>query len=420
MRSLIGSPLLLLAMLPLPAQAHGVEHDAPGALLAEPWVIVSLVLASIVYAVGFDRLGRRSGRRIATGSAAAAFGAAIAVLFAVLSAPADRVADALFSAHMVQHLVLMLVAAPLLVVGRSAMVLLWAIPADIRRTGGSWWARGGLSGVLRPLFSHPVAIWIWFCGAFVFWHLPGPYDLALRHEGVHVLEHLIFVLSAFTFWSVVIEPLGRRRLGYGESLLFVATAAIISSLPGALMILASRPLYGGHAAGVAHWGMTLIQDQQLGGLIMWVPAGFAYLAAISVLFVAWMREAESRGSLGLPRAAPLVCLGLLILVGGCDQYGDNRFAAVGDAEKGAKLIEASGCGACHIIPGIEQAGGLVGPSLDHMGRRIFIAGLLRNTPDNMMLWLRDPQDVVPGNAMPDVGLDEAQARNITAYLFELE
>jgi cytochrome c len=71
------------------------------------------------------------------------------------------------------------------------------------------------------------------------------------------------------------------------------------------------------------------------------------------------------------------------------------------------------------IPGIEQADGLVGPSLDHMGRRIFIAGLLRNTPDNMMTWLRSPQAVSTGNAMPDMGLDEDQARDITAYLYTL-
>ena len=72
-----------------------------------------------------------------------------------------------------------------------------------------------------------------------------------------------------------------------------------------------------------------------------------------------------------------------------------------------------------MIPGIDNARGLVGPPLDHMGRRIFIAGLLRNTPDNLVSWLRDPQAVVPGNAMPDMGLSDEQARDITAYLYTL-
>ncbi len=90
------------------------------------------------------------------------------------------------------------------------------------------------------------------------------------------------------------------------------------------------------------------------------------------------------------------------------------------AEEGAVLIEQVGCGGCHQIPGIAVADGLVGPPLDHMARRIYIAGLLRNTPDNMVTWLRDPQAIVPGNAMPDMGLDTRQARAITNYLYTLE
>jgi putative membrane protein len=220
---------------------------------------------------------------------------------------------------------------------------------------------------------------------------------------------------------VVIEPFGRRRLDYGASLLFVALAAIVSGLPGALMILASRPLYDGHAHGVAEWGLTLVQDQQLGGLIMWVPAGFMYLAAISILFVLWLQEAERRSAVRLQRAARLVGLAALLVLGGCEEAGvATRFSNIGDPERGAVQIEQIGCGSCHMIPGIDGAQGLVGPPLDHMGRRIFVAGLLRNTPENMVKWLRDPQDVVPGNAMPDMGITEEQARDITAYLYTLD
>jgi cytochrome c2 len=117
--------------------------------------------------------------------------------------------------------------------------------------------------------------------------------------------------------------------------------------------------------------------------------------------------------------APLALLTALALLGACDGEAGARASDVGDPNKGAREIAQIGCGACHIIPGIERADGLVGPPLDHMGRRIFIAGLLRNTPDNMMTWLRNPQAVSPGNAMPDLGLDEDQARDITAYLYTL-
>lgn len=90
------------------------------------------------------------------------------------------------------------------------------------------------------------------------------------------------------------------------------------------------------------------------------------------------------------------------------------------AREGAELIDDLGCGTCHSIPGIKRADGLVGPPLDRMGRRIFIAGRLRNSPANMVTWLRNPQAIEPGTAMPDLGLSEQQARAITAYLHSLD
>lgn len=86
----------------------------------------------------------------------------------------------------------------------------------------------------------------------------------------------------------------------------------------------------------------------------------------------------------------------------------------------AELITTLGCGSCHIIPGIVDAHGLVGPSLERVASRQFIAGLLRNTPDNMVAWLRDPQRIVPGNAMPDLGISEQQAKSLAAYLATLK
>ena len=423
MHRLIG-PCALLAATASPALADTVgpgAEAAAGLLPAEPWVLITLTATALVYGVGFGRLRRRNGARIASAAPLCAFAAALLVLLAALSYPADRLSDQLFSAHMVQHLTLMLVAAPLLVSGRTAIVTLWALPKGLRHSGGSWWAGSWLSRGLRPLLSHPVMIWGWFCGFFVFWHLPGPYAWALGSEPVHVLEHLAFLLSAFAFWSVVIEPLGRRRLDHGSALLFVATAAIVSGLPGALMILAARPLYPAHAEGAAAWGLTLVQDQQLGGLIMWIPAGLAYLLAIAVLFVRWLQTAEQR-SAGRPRRwAPLASLVFVLIFSSCEQKGVGAPAAAsGDPDQGAKDIAMAGCGACHMIPGIPTARGLVGPPLDHMGRQIFVAGLLRNTPDNMVTWLRDPQAVVPGNAMPDMSLSEQQARDITAYLYTLD
>ena len=93
--------------------------------------------------------------------------------------------------------------------------------------------------------------------------------------------------------------------------------------------------------------------------------------------------------------------------------------AVGDPAQGAAVIGQAQCGACHEIPGIADAHGLVGPPLTEFGRRTMVAGMLPNTPDALVRWLRDPQGVTPGNGMPDTHLTDRQARDVAAYLYTL-
>jgi cytochrome c1 len=119
------------------------------------------------------------------------------------------------------------------------------------------------------------------------------------------------------------------------------------------------------------------------------------------------------------RAALGVALVSTALVQACsDAPARPRWANVGgDPKQGAVLVTRYSCGACHLMPGVPNANGLVGPSLAGFARRTTIAGLLPNTPPNLVLWLRDPQAIIPGNAMPNVGLTDAQARDIAAYLY---
>ena len=116
----------------------------------------------------------------------------------------------------------------------------------------------------------------------------------------------------------------------------------------------------------------------------------------------------------LAKIAWVLCCAALA---GCNAFGSSQTS---DAQKrGADLIRANGCATCHSIPGIGDSRGNIGPPLDRMGTRVFIAGMLRNTPENMVRWLKNPQAIIPGNAMPNMNLDDAQARDITAYLAEL-
>jgi cytochrome c1 len=128
----------------------------------------------------------------------------------------------------------------------------------------------------------------------------------------------------------------------------------------------------------------------------------------------WLKM-KSHDKRGLSQLA-LAGAALLCLVG-CD--GSSDPAIGGDAAHGAKLIAHFGCGSCHMIPGISDADGLVGPPLDHMGERTIIAGVLPNTPPNMQIWLKNPQAIVPGNAMPNMELNDNEAKDVAAYLYTL-
>jgi len=396
----------------------------------EVWVLVCLGLAVFGYAYGLRRLDAHARSRIFGILRTTSFAAGIAALFVALISPLDALDDQLFSAHMVQHLLLMMVAAPLLVCSRPAMAFLWAFPVSTRRVIGRIWT-GGLHRSVTALMS-PLVVWLLCSMVLWFWHLPGPYGWALANEGIHTLEHFCFFISALMFWSLVIAPFGRRRLDYGSTLIFVATLGVQNGLLGALLTLAGHSFYNAHVNTTEAWGLTPLEDQQLAGIIMWIPASVIHLTSLGVLFVMWMRHAEREARLLVPSRTRLsssqavrrftTVIAMLVTFGlsGCERPGPASYWAMSGAhaDRGPALMRQYGCAACHTIAGVPNARGQVGPPLAQFGRRAFIAGVLSNNPDNLVKWLRSPQSVIPGNAMPDTGLTEQDARDIAAYLYD--
>lgn len=116
-------------------------------------------------------------------------------------------------------------------------------------------------------------------------------------------------------------------------------------------------------------------------------------------------------------AARMFLAALLLSLSGCAPPAAN---VVGNAHTGQHLIYTYGCGSCHVIPGIAEASGTAGPSLDGFASRVYVAGSLTNEPHNLVTWIVDPQKIVPGNAMPALGVTEAQARDMAAYLYTLQ
>ena len=255
----------------------------------------------VIYEIGVIRFRRHAGaRRGQPNSRIGAMAAGLCVLELALSSPLDDLAEHLLSAHMTQHLLLMLIAAPLLVWARPIPYLVWCLPMPLRKGLGSLWNRGGLSTIAH-LLKAPAVGWVGFCGTVILWHIPAVYRWAMGDEMRHVLMHVSFLGTALLFWSVILAPARRRILGYAAAGLYVFSAALLTGLPGALIAFARHPLYGDEPAQAMPWGLTALADQQLAGLIMWIPMDLLlFTVALALFGLALSRNSSTaRGDRGI-------------------------------------------------------------------------------------------------------------------------
>jgi putative membrane protein len=279
--------IALLAALPALARAHAPETvDAPTVWewnLA-PWLLFLLALSAVAYAVGLRRLWRQAGvgRGVSTLQAWSFAGGWLSLVFALVS-PLDPLGGRLFSAHMVQHELLMVVSAPLLVLGRPLATWTWALSFAQRRVVGRFFASRGWSGIWSTL-TDPLFAWALHALALWAWHIPALFDAALAHEGWHIAQHVSFLGTALFFWWSVLGHDPRGRYGPGHSAAYLFTTMMHTGALGALLSLAPTPWYAAYIPTTNALGLDPAQDQQLGGLVMWVPAGLAYvIAALAVI-----------------------------------------------------------------------------------------------------------------------------------------
>jgi len=261
-------------------------HDLWEAWAFEPGIVISLGLAAAIYVAG------TSARRTPLQAPDLYFALGWLALVLALVSPLHPLGSALFSAHMVQHEILMLIAAPFLVLSRPLAVFLWAFPIRWRGAIGALAhrsvVRSSWRGLTNPWFAvafHAAALWVW--------HVPSLFEATLESESIHTLQHFSFFVSALIFWWTLIH--GRTgRLGYGAAVFYVFVTGLHSSVLGALLTFARVPWYPAYAESAQAWGLTALEDQQLAGLIMWVPAGCIFLIAGLAFFAAWLTESEWR------------------------------------------------------------------------------------------------------------------------------
>ena len=280
--------ILLAAAVPLAAGAHAPDaaQHVPSvwAWNLEPWLLALLALSAIGYAIGLRRLWSHAGHARGVSAAQAwAFAIGWLSLVAALVSPLDPLGGRLFSAHMVQHELLMVVSAPLLVLGRPLAAWTWALAPEQRRVVGRLFQRKGWASLWSTL-TDPLVAWALHALALWGWHIPAAFDAALENEWLHIAQHVSFLGTALFFWWAVLGHDQRGRYGPGHSTAYLFTTMLHTGALGALLSLAPTPWYAPYIPHTAALGFDPVEDQQLGGLVMWVPAGLAYvIAALAVL-----------------------------------------------------------------------------------------------------------------------------------------
>jgi cytochrome c oxidase assembly factor CtaG len=250
----------------------------------QPTIILGtiIILGLYIYAVGPLRAKHQLGPVIRTGQAVCFFIGVYCIFFA-LSSPLDELGDNyLFSAHMVQHLVLTIVGPPLMIAGMPA----WLFEPLLRN-----------KVILRigRILTYPGFVFILFNANFWLWHAPPLYDRTLYDPYLHQLEHLTYLITGFLYWWPVFSPLshGWPRLSMGGQLIYIFLGGMPTILLGAGLTFTS-PLYEPYIHAPRVWGISPATDQQLGGLIMWVPANIAYIIVASIFFIRWMMMQDEK------------------------------------------------------------------------------------------------------------------------------
>jgi putative membrane protein len=270
-----------------PIQAHigrpVMPHDLWSAWNLDPIVVMGLALTGWLYWTGARHRGNRPALR-----RSGFFAAGLATIAAALLSPIDALATVLVTGHMLQHLLLIMVAAPLIVIGDPATVMR-GLPRGVRKSTGRWRHEHGFSPARISSLHHPVTIFLATTGAIWFWHASVAYEAAANNHILHALEHASFLLTAILFWNVLLSRKPSSRLSPGASVLLIFAVAMQGVILSALLTFGDTIWYPSYEATTRSWSLHPIDDQRLAGLLMWIPGGLLYTAAALRSLGSWLR-----------------------------------------------------------------------------------------------------------------------------------
>lgn len=266
----------------------------------EPPLVLVLVAAGL-YVLGGRRSRSRS-RRDTWRSVAFALG--LLSLVVAVDSPFDALADSSFAAHMTQHVLLLTVAPPLLVVAAPWARIWRPLPLRFRRATARAIVVSPRTRYLRRAahaLAHPVVAWTLFNANLLVWHLPAAFDLTLRNETVHQVEHGLFFATGMLFWGAITDSAPfRARLPWLWRVAYLIGAMLVGWVLAVVLAFAQSPIYPAYAALAHHpGGIGPLVDQRLAAGVMWVPGSLSFTIAIVVFFYRWLTPAPQRARLGL-------------------------------------------------------------------------------------------------------------------------
>ncbi len=267
-------------------------------------VIAVLLLAGTLYTTGWLQLQKRrspgrvkrSPRRLATGWRLAAYLSGLVVVGVALMSPIDVLGGQLFYMHMIQHLLLVMIAPPLMMIANPFPIFLWGLPVKARgKAAGLFSPKASFRHHLRS-FTPPGVAWIIFIVAFLGWHDPNAYNAALQNELIHDLEHLTFFLTGMLYWWHVTQvgPRIHKRFPVGARIAFLLVTVPINMFLGVAITFSSQPIYTYYTGVPRIGGLTVMEDQMLGGLIMWIPGSMMFIIAALILIAGIVSAEEDK------------------------------------------------------------------------------------------------------------------------------
>ena len=263
---------------PVALLLHPAARLAVTDFTVHPSTVIGLVALGALYHWRARQHPAGGGAHSPTPAQRATFFGALALIFFSLNGWLHDASDGyLFSAHMVQHLLLTLVAPPMLVMGTPGWML---------RPALSW---RGVGPVARWLTA-PAHCFVIFNVVLAAWHLPPMYEYAMEHHAVHIVQHLCFMTAAVLMWWPVLSPLPELpRLSYPLQMLYLFLLSIPMSLVAICIGYADHALYPFYSSAPRIMGITPMQDQMIGALIMWIPGGLFFFTIISIVFFRWQK-----------------------------------------------------------------------------------------------------------------------------------